>query len=100
MFRPYYQLARQCSLEPLLIDEMELWQLGATFEPTEEELKQAAKNNGGQPLHSRGRRNLVAERIAHAEGQGPKPEPDPPSKDQEMFFMQAEQLGVPVNRGD
>lgn len=52
---------------------MEVWEAASIlrrYEDTDDE--------GTLPGASTGERDLIAERLAYAEGRGPKPSPDPP----------------------
>lgn len=74
------------------VDGMEVWQLWSALgyalsEAQHAEAFPAPKRKRGKGGRGRGRdtatpirsgRDLVAERILHAQGLGPKPEPDPP----------------------
>jgi len=89
MFHIIYRIAGQMGISPREVDELELWQIGLLMTETEQEKTTQSKARGrssssksgkGRPKNVSGgnrKRNLVAERLAHERGEGPKPEPDP-----------------------
>lgn len=70
----------QLGFDPRTVDTMEVWEAASIlrrYEDTGDDADGAGTSTGPRP----GERDLIAERMAHAAGTGPKPEPDPPRPD-------------------
>ena len=91
MFAEVYEAAGQRGIPPEVVDRTEVWKvaamLGLDYErhPVEED---RPRSDGRAGVVSRPRRNLVAERMRHAQGLGPKPEPDEPDPASSALAMQ------------
>lgn len=84
-----YHAGAQLGFSPLDIDEMELWQLAAAFGS---DYERPEKDDGGQgrpnqPVSSKNKRDLLAERVAHHKGDGPKPEADKAKPDADVLNL-------------
>ena len=73
-----YAEGTKAGFSPLEIDEMEVWQVAAAFSADYDrpEQKDDGPNNSSRPVSSNNKRDLLAERVAHSKGSGPKPEAD------------------------
>jgi hypothetical protein len=64
---------------PLEIDEMELWQIAAAFGSDYDRPEYDGEQSNGSGVRSN--RDVLAERMAHFKGEGPKPEAEGPGGD-------------------
>lgn len=67
-------------MHPLQVDATPVWKIAAFLGvdvDRAEERGEAPQPDGGS-LQSGRDRDIIAERLAHARGEGPKPEADPP----------------------
>lgn len=72
-----YHAGARLGFSPLEIDEMEMWQIAAAFGTDYE--RDDGEGNGSGGVSSN--RDVLAERMAHARGEGPKPEAEQPRGD-------------------
>ena len=89
---PLYRMLAPHGYGPEQIDEWEAWQVAEVIEGILDDLHLRKPRRKGQrarprttrvtgPAPVRSGRDLVAQRIAHAEGRGPRPEPSAPGRD-------------------
>ena len=72
MFGELYRILARIGINPREADEMELWEIGSILLPDAEE----STSRGSMPDDfKQSSRELLAARLRHAQGQGPKPEP-------------------------
>ena len=74
-----YYAGAKIGFSPLEIDEMELWQIAAAFGSDYERPEHDGEQNSGSGVRSN--RDVLAERMAHFKGEGPKPEAEKPGGD-------------------
>jgi hypothetical protein len=79
-----YAAAAQIGISPLDVDAMEVWQIASALGIGIAE-RPTGDDSGRVPSR---KRDLIAERMAHASGNGPRPEPDAPSVDALAMMQQ------------
>lgn len=74
-----YNAGAKLGFSPLDVDEMELWQLAAAFGTDYDRPEDDGEQSNGSGVRSN--RDVLAERMAHFKGEGPKPEAEKPRGD-------------------